>query len=108
MGRLTMWPGSRLHGTEALPSSAASGNGMGREPSPGTCGLVIRSAAAPPSGKGAALPPGSVWLRRSADLRRVATGSAQTDKDPLEARIRRDRTAPSHSVSTGPASPAAP
>ena len=90
MGRLTRWPGSR-------------------EPSPGTCGLVIRSAAAPPSGKGAAPPPGSVWLRRSAVLRHVATGSAQTDdKEPLEARNRRDRTAPSHSVSTGPSRPVAP
>ena len=82
MGRLTRWPGSR-------------------EPSPGTCGLVIRSAAVPP--------PGSVWLRRSAVLRHVATGSAQTDdKEPLEARNRRDRTAPSHSVSTGPSRPVAP
>ena len=60
----------------------------------------LRSAAAPP--------PGSVWLRRSAVLRCAAAGSAQTDKDPLEARNRRDRTALSHSVSTGPSRPVAP
>ena len=106
MGRLTRWPGSRLHGPGALPSSAATGNGM-QERSPGTCGLVIRSAAAPPSGKGAAPPPGSVWLRRSADLRSAAAGSAQ-DKDPLEAKSRRDRTASSHSRSSVPSSPIAP
>ena len=101
MGRLTRRPGSRLIGPEAL-------HGPGRERSPGTCGLVIRSAAAPPSGKGAAPPPGSVWLRRSAVLRRVATGSAQMDKDPLEAKSRRDRTAPSHSRSSEPSSPIEP
>ena len=94
MGRLTRWPGSRLHGAGALPSAAA-------------CGLVIRSAAAPPSGKGAAPPPGSVWLRRSADLRSAAAGSAQY-KDPFEAKSRRDRTASSHSRSSEPSSPIEP
>ena len=94
MGRLTRWPGSRLHGPGALPSS--------------TCGLAIRSAAAPLSGKGAAPPPGSVWLRRSADLRCAAAGSAQTDKDPLEAKSRRDRTPSIQSRSAVLSSPIAP